>query len=68
VTDKVNNVNHFDNKKLTSIVGPELDRKMKCTWSESMNQYSGKERLFAKVIDNATAYEANDLRREVETS
>lgn len=52
---------------LTGIVAPELDRKMKVTWSEHMSQFAGKDRLFAKVIEKAKGYEENDLRRELET-
>lgn len=67
VTDKVTNLNHFNNKNLTGVIAPEIDRKMKVTWSECMSQFAGKDRLFAKVIEQAKAYEANDLRRELET-
>ena len=67
VTEKVTNVNHFDNNKLTSVIAPQLDRKMQVTWSESMSQFAGKERLFEKVLQKANAYEENDLRRANET-
>lgn len=67
VTDKVTNLNHFDNHSMTNVIAPELNRKMKVTWSECMSQFAGKDRLFAKVIEQAKAYEANDLRRELET-
>ena len=36
-TTKVTQQNHFDNNKLTGVVAPELDRKMKITWSECMS-------------------------------
>jgi len=67
VTDKVTQMNHFDNKNLTGIVAPQLDRKMQVTWSESMSQFAHKERLFAQVIEKAKAYEGEDLRREIDT-
>lgn len=60
-------MNHCDNQRLTSVVAPQLDRKMQVTWTESMSQYSGYDRLFAKVIGKAKAYEAEDLRRTVDT-
>lgn len=67
VTDKVTNQNHFDNNNLTGVIAPQLDRKMKITWSECMSQFATKDRLFANVIEQAKCYEQNDHRREVET-
>lgn len=67
VTDKVTNLNHFDNNNLTGLIAPQLDRKMQVTWSESMSQFAHKDRLFAKVIEKANAYEGENLRREVDT-
>jgi hypothetical protein len=67
VTNKVTNVNHFDNNGLTDVIAPRKDHKPKVTWSEHNSKFYCKERLFDKIIQNAQKYEANDLRRENET-
>jgi len=36
VTNKVTSMNHFDNNGLTGVIAPQIDRKMKVTWSEHM--------------------------------
>ena len=66
IPEKVTNINHFDNSKLNSVISPIKDFMRQVTWSEAMDQFSGKDRLFTKVIKNALAQEANDLRREKE--
>lgn len=52
---------------MTGVIEPQLDRKMKVTWSEAMSQFSGYDRLFAKVIKQAKAYEAEDVRIKADT-
>jgi hypothetical protein len=36
-------------------------------WSAAQDQYAGYDRMYAKVVKNAKAKEADDLRREIET-
>lgn len=67
VSDKVTSQNHWSNDSLLGLIEPRINHKMKVTWSEHMSQFNGKERLLDGIITRANAYEANDLRREIDT-
>lgn len=67
MSDKVTNINHFDNNKLLTVAEVRKDYQAHVSWSQQTAEFNCKERLFDRIIAAAKIQDANDLRRESET-